>query len=144
MYLFRKSSPETWTVGFYSANGETWNHESDHFSEEAAQRQVAYLNGRKDFTEMSTVKELADERNALRDEVAELKRKLAEVEGERNALLEKVEQLNLRLESDSINIKRSLALNGYVEVTNVDSKDKVNVAEMLFEWNDDNLNSPAK
>lgn len=32
------------------------------------------------------IEEIADQRNALRDEVAELKRKLAEVEGERDAL----------------------------------------------------------
>ena len=100
MYVYIKSSPTTWTVGFYTNEGERWNAESDHFSEEAAQRQVAYLNGRKDFTEMSTVKELADERNALRDEVAELNRKLAEVEGERDALL-------------ALNAEMLAALNGY-------------------------------
>ena len=79
MYVYIKSSPTTWTVGFYTNEGERWNAESDHFSEEAAQSQVAYLNGQKDFTEMSTVKELADERNALRDEVAELKRDISEL-----------------------------------------------------------------
>lgn len=81
MYVYIKSSPETWTVGFFTNEGKRWNPESDHFSDEAARKQVAYLNGN------SNIK------------VAELKRKLAEVEGERDALRELNAEMSYALKS---------------------------------------------
>jgi hypothetical protein len=44
MYVYIKSEPQLWTVGFYDPKGE-WQPESDHTSPEAAAKRVAYLNG---------------------------------------------------------------------------------------------------
>lgn len=43
-YVYIKSEPGLWTVGFYSPNSE-WYPESDHDSTEEAAQRVAYLNG---------------------------------------------------------------------------------------------------
>jgi len=44
MYVYIKSEPGLWTVGFYSPDGK-WNPESDHDTKEAAAERVAWLNG---------------------------------------------------------------------------------------------------
>jgi len=44
MYVYIKSEPTLWTVGFYTPSGE-WMPESDHGDKEAAAKRVAYLNG---------------------------------------------------------------------------------------------------
>ena len=44
MYVYIKSEPQLWTVGFYGPKGE-WNPESDHDNREKAADRVAYLNG---------------------------------------------------------------------------------------------------
>lgn len=60
----------------------------------------------------SVLENVIDERNALRDEVAELKRKLAEVEGERDALRKCGSKLHLTYDLNSIqNI--TIALNDF-------------------------------
>lgn len=89
MYVYIKSSPTTWTVGFYTNEGERWNAESDHFSEEAARKQVAYLNG------VSALKTNDD----IVGCISSLKRKLAEVEAERDALRELNVELSCALKS---------------------------------------------
>lgn len=43
-WLYKKSEPTLWTVGFYDPSGR-WQPESDHGSEEEAARRVHYLNG---------------------------------------------------------------------------------------------------
>lgn len=43
-YVYVKSEPGLWTVGFYSPNGE-WHSESDHESTEEAANRTAWLNG---------------------------------------------------------------------------------------------------
>lgn len=43
-YVYIKSGPNLWTVGFYDPQG-NWHSESDHDSSEAAAKRVAYLNG---------------------------------------------------------------------------------------------------
>lgn len=43
-YVYKKSEPGLWTVGFYEPNGK-WMPESDHSSPEDAAAQVHYLNG---------------------------------------------------------------------------------------------------
>lgn len=43
-YVYVKSEPGLWTVGFYKPCGE-WEPESDHSSTEDAAQRVAYLNG---------------------------------------------------------------------------------------------------
>lgn len=43
-YVYVKSEPRLWTVGFYTPAGK-WEPESDHASAEAAAKRVAYLNG---------------------------------------------------------------------------------------------------
>ncbi|OCZ51374.1 hypothetical protein [Dehalobacter sp. TeCB1] len=44
MYVYIKSEPNLWTVGFYDPKGK-WQPESDHGSPEFASRRVRYLNG---------------------------------------------------------------------------------------------------
>ncbi len=44
MYVYIKSEPTLWTVGFYSPDGE-WNSESDYETKELAAERVHYLNG---------------------------------------------------------------------------------------------------
>lgn len=43
-YVYVKSEPGLWTVGFYRPDGK-WEPESDHASREAAAKRVHYLNG---------------------------------------------------------------------------------------------------
>lgn len=44
MYVYIKSEPQLWTVGFYDPKG-NWNPESDHNNKESAAERVHYLNG---------------------------------------------------------------------------------------------------
>ncbi len=44
MYVYEKSEPGLWTVGFYAPDGR-WVSESDHSSREAAAERVHWLNG---------------------------------------------------------------------------------------------------
>jgi len=46
-YVYIRSEPELWTVGFYRPDGE-WEPESDHPTPAAAAERVHYLNGGKD------------------------------------------------------------------------------------------------
>jgi hypothetical protein len=46
MYVYIKSEPRLWTVGFYRPNG-IWEPESDHSTQKAAAERVHYLNGGK-------------------------------------------------------------------------------------------------
>ena len=57
MYVYIKSEPGLWTVGFYRPNGQ-WEPESDHGSKEDAAGRVAYLNGNKGYDD--AVKQLAE------------------------------------------------------------------------------------
>lgn len=43
-YVYRKTEPRLWTVGFYRPDG-TWEPESDHDSADEAAERVAWLNG---------------------------------------------------------------------------------------------------
>ncbi len=43
-YVYIKSEPQLWTVGFYDPKGE-WHPDSDHDNREEAADRVAYLNG---------------------------------------------------------------------------------------------------
>lgn len=45
MYVYIKSEPGLWTVGFYRPDGK-WEAESDHESSEEAAKRVAWLNGK--------------------------------------------------------------------------------------------------
>ena len=44
MYVYIRSHPGLWTVGFYKPNGD-WEAESDHNDSESAAARVHYLNG---------------------------------------------------------------------------------------------------
>jgi len=44
MYVYIKSEPGLWTVGFYRPSGE-WEPESDHSSTDEAAERTHYLNG---------------------------------------------------------------------------------------------------
>ena len=44
MYVYVRSEPTLWTVGFYKPDG-SWEPESDHTSPQQAAERVAYLNG---------------------------------------------------------------------------------------------------
>lgn len=46
MYVYVKSEPQLWTVGFYRPDG-SWESESDYTSREEAAERVHYLNGGK-------------------------------------------------------------------------------------------------
>lgn len=46
MYVYIRSEPGLWTVGFYSPDGK-WQPESDHDNIESAAERVAWLNGSK-------------------------------------------------------------------------------------------------
>lgn len=46
MYVYIRSEPGLWTVGFYKPNGD-WESESDHSNREEAAARVHYLNGGK-------------------------------------------------------------------------------------------------
>jgi hypothetical protein len=44
-YVYLKSEPQLWTVGFYDPSGK-WHSESDHNTKEEAANRVAFLNGK--------------------------------------------------------------------------------------------------
>lgn len=44
MYIYKRTEPNLWTVGFYDPQGQ-WNSESDWNSTRDAADRVAYLNG---------------------------------------------------------------------------------------------------
>jgi len=44
MYVYVRSEPNLWTVGFYDPQGK-WHSESDHDVREEAAERVAWLNG---------------------------------------------------------------------------------------------------
>jgi hypothetical protein len=44
MYVYIRSEPQLWTVGFYTPDGE-WVPESDWNSQDEARKQVHWLNG---------------------------------------------------------------------------------------------------
>jgi hypothetical protein len=44
MWVYVRSEPELWTVGFYDPRG-AWHSDSDHTDRESAARRCAYLNG---------------------------------------------------------------------------------------------------
>ena len=44
MYVYKRTEPGLWTVGFYSPDGK-WHPESDHEARESAAERVAWLNG---------------------------------------------------------------------------------------------------
>lgn len=47
MWVYIRSEPELYTVGFYAPDG-TWHSDSDHESQESARERVHYLNGGKE------------------------------------------------------------------------------------------------
>ena len=47
MYVYIKSEPNLWTVGFYQPDGK-WYPESDHKTQEEAAKRTAWLNGGKE------------------------------------------------------------------------------------------------
>ncbi len=47
MYVYIRSEPGLWTVGFYRPDGR-WEPESDHDSTDSAARRVRWLNGGQD------------------------------------------------------------------------------------------------
>ena len=48
MYVYIKSEPQLWTVGFYGPTGK-WCPESDYGTSEEAAARVHYLNGGKEY-----------------------------------------------------------------------------------------------
>lgn len=46
MYVYIKTEPSLWTVGFYKPDG-TWTPESDYSTQQEAANRVHYLNGGK-------------------------------------------------------------------------------------------------
>jgi len=58
MYVYIRSEPGLWTVGFYSPDGK-FNPESDYNSSEEAAKRVAYLNGGP-VTQNKTITEISN------------------------------------------------------------------------------------
>ena len=56
-WVYIKSEPGLWTVGFYAPNGE-WNTDSDHSTSEAAADRVHYLNGGEPFDQQAFMTKL--------------------------------------------------------------------------------------
>lgn len=52
MYVYIRSEPQLWTVGFYKPDG-AFEPESDHETRERAAARVHYLNGGTDFVEVA-------------------------------------------------------------------------------------------
>jgi hypothetical protein len=48
-WVYVRSEPGLWTVGFYDPAGK-WQPDSDHTDQEAAARRTAWLNGARDTT----------------------------------------------------------------------------------------------
>lgn len=46
-YVYKRTEPQLWTVGFYDPDGR-WEPDSDHASSDEAAARVAYLNGARD------------------------------------------------------------------------------------------------
>ncbi len=72
MYVYIKSEPELWTVGFYEPDGR-WNPESDYSKSEAAAARVNFLNGGGNESLEARVEKLERQRDAG-DEGAEFRR----------------------------------------------------------------------
>jgi hypothetical protein len=51
-YVYIRSEPNLWTVGFYDPKG-TWHPDSDHTDSEKAAKRVAWLNGRAALDDVS-------------------------------------------------------------------------------------------
>ena len=66
-YVYIRSEPGLWTVGFYDSDGQ-WEPESDHSGSEEAARRAAWLNGAPSDHHL-----LVDELKELRAEVAKLR-----------------------------------------------------------------------
>lgn len=45
MYVYQRTEPGLWTVGFYRPDDNIWIAESDHETKEAAAERTAWLNG---------------------------------------------------------------------------------------------------
>jgi hypothetical protein len=63
MYVYKRTEPNLWTVGFY--HGDKWEPDSDHDSPSKAAKRVRYLNGGQDaapelLAALQMVLELAD------------------------------------------------------------------------------------
>jgi len=56
-YVYIRSEPRLWTVGFYDPKGK-WMPESDHDSKEAAAERTAWLNGSRPTMPASIVEAL--------------------------------------------------------------------------------------
>lgn len=64
MYVYIRSEPQLFTVGFYTPKGE-WVPDSDHDSKEEAAKRVHYLNGGNDKVEALEKQLRAHEENTL-------------------------------------------------------------------------------
>lgn len=72
-YVYIRSEPGLWTVGFYHPDGAWWEAESDHGSPEEAAARVAYLNGDDPLAALvKRVEDLERESRAIRSRVAGL------------------------------------------------------------------------
>ncbi|MEV0292582.1 hypothetical protein [Nocardia sp. NPDC050710] len=67
-YVYMRTEPQLWTVGFYKPNGE-WEPESDHDRKDRAADRVIFLNGRGSDTDVA---ELIRQHDELREECKEL------------------------------------------------------------------------
>lgn len=59
MYVYVRSEPQLWTVGFYAPDGK-WKPESDHNDQEEAAKRVAWLNGSCPNESLSIIEEVVE------------------------------------------------------------------------------------
>lgn len=70
MYIYKRSEPRLWTVGFYEPNGK-FVPESDHDIEENAARRTHYMNGGRDNKLVEALEAIreADKKGIIADHV---------------------------------------------------------------------------
>jgi len=71
MYVYIKSEPTLWTVGFYNPKNNEWHPESDHPSPNEAADRVTFLNGPTE-AERIRVDNLTDVVSDIRDYIMEV------------------------------------------------------------------------
>jgi hypothetical protein len=95
-WVYLRSEPGLWTVGYYDCN-DRWQSDSDHDSSDDAAKRCAYLNGHDGAT--------AAERDRLRERVTEYRRRLESYADQVTDLMEQLGQLST-LQAEAASYKR--------------------------------------
>ena len=104
-WVYIKSEPRLWTVGFYRPDGK-WEPESDHSTPEEAARQVNFLCG-------GSLPSLEAQRDALKERVAELEEGLTYIANTTSKSINPSDRLTAMIEM--IGAARALLEKGVAE-----------------------------